>query len=170
ERAMNVTRQPRPLPPPTAADESKDAISDLNRGVLVRYCDGFEAAVLNVGNTSNRWNFACQVAGESQPRATAMFNGPWGNRNLFKALSHAIQRCFIDNREQYPVERTLLATGAIEAAMQSQAAGRPIDTPHLHITYRPVDFSALRENGKSWQILTADTPQPTDFVPGDVLR
>jgi hypothetical protein len=104
---------------------------------------------------------------ENQPRAAAIFNGPWGNRCLFKALSHAIQHLFVEHREPYPLERTLLTTGATEAAMTSLAAGKPLNTPHLAVSYKAIDFTTMRESGASWKRITADTPQPTTFAPGD---
>ena len=136
--------------------------------ILVEYRDGLKAAVLKVGNDSNRWNFACRVAGESKPRATALFNGPWGNRCLFKGLSHSIQSMFIHGQEPYPAERTLLVTGALDTAVRSyHAGGKALDTPHLDVTYTPTDVSDFRENGRSWQVITKHTPQPRGFEPGD---
>ena len=136
--------------------------------ILVEYRDGLKAAVLKVGSDSNRWNFACRVAGESKPRATALFNGPWGNRCLFKGLSHSIQSMFIHGREPYPAERTLLVTGALDTAVRSyHAGGKALDTPHLDVAYTPTDVSDFRENGRSWQIITKHTPQPRGFEPGD---
>ena len=136
--------------------------------ILVEYRDGLKAAVLKVGNDSNRWNFACRVAGESRPRATALFNGPWGNRCLFKGLSHSIQSMFIHGQEPYPAERTLLVTGALDTAVRSyHAGGKALDTPHLDVTYTPTDVSDFRENGRSWQVITKHTPQPRGFEPGD---
>jgi hypothetical protein len=137
--------------------------------ILVTYRDGFQAAVVGQRGPigSSRWSFACRLKGESEPRAAMLYNSPWGNRGLFKALSHAIQHLFVVGKEPYPIERTLLTGGAIEAAMQSFGAKRPIDTPHLNIAYTPTDFKAFRELGGSWRKITVDTPQPTDFVPGD---
>ena len=121
-----------------------------------------------VGQSSNRWNFACKLRGESEPRATALYNGPWGNRCLFKALSHAIQYFFVQRKQPYPVERTLLVSGALDAAMHSRIQdGTPIDTPHLQFAYQPIDFRHLREMGESWKLITDQTPQPMDFEPGD---
>lgn len=168
ETAMDARRQLRPeqsLPPKYPGRPDQSAQGD--HLILVTYRDGLQTAVVKTGSDSSRWNFACRVKGEDRNRATALFNGSWGNRCLFKALSHAIQSLFVTGREPYPVERTLLAGGATEAAMKSLAAGRALDTPHLDVAYRAVDFSAFRENGASWRRLTADTPQPTDFVPGD---
>ena len=137
--------------------------------ILVEYRDGLKAAVLKVGSDSNRWNFACRVEGERRPRATALFNGPWGNRCLFKGLSHAIQALFIHRREPYPAERTLLVSGALDSAVRSHhAGGKVVETPHLDVAYAPQDFSDFRENGRSWNIITKHTPQPRNFEPGDL--
>jgi hypothetical protein len=129
-------------------------------GILVDYRDGTKGVMLRIGPYSGtRWNFACQLAGERSPRTTSHHVGPWRNRCLFMALSNAIQHFFVTGRSPYPVERTLLTTGALAAAVQSRAAGYALDTPHLNIAYQPSDFRAMREMGESWKILTEDTPE-----------
>jgi hypothetical protein len=135
-------------------------------GILVTYRDGFSGMVLAVGGR-NRWNFACRSAESSEPSATSFYVGPWENRNLFKALSHAIQSHFRNKQAPYPVERTLLVTGILDAAMQSRhTGGTKISTPELAITYQPRDFSAMREMGATWKIITEGTPQPAGIDPG----
>jgi hypothetical protein len=130
-------------------------------GILLTYKDGLRACVLKVGKKSTRWTFACKLRGDPEVRATRFHVGPWENRNLFKALSHAIQHHFRQGQAPYPVERTLLVTGALEAAMRSRAqSGEAIVTPHLEFPYVARDFRALRELGGSWKIITEDTPQP----------
>lgn len=129
-------------------------------GLLLTYKDGTKATVLSIGQNSTRWNFACRLQGDPMIHATSFYVGPWENRNLFKALSHAIQHHFVHKQAPYPVERTLLTTGILEAAMRSRQAGRPLDTPHLELCYKPRDFRAMREMGTTWKILTPDTPQP----------
>ena len=87
---------------------------------------------------------------------------------LFKALSHSIQHLFKTRKQPYPVERTLLVTGILEAAVRSfNSGGKPIRTPHLEYAYRPIDFRAMRENGESWKKITVKTKQPVGFSPGD---
>jgi len=165
ESAMlaELDRRPRSMQRLIASHENSTP-----HAILVEYRDGLKAAVLKVGSDANRWNFACRVEGESRPRATALFNGPWGNRCLFKGLSHAIQAMFIHGREPYPAERTLLVTGALDSAVRSHhAGGKLMPTPHLDISYAPTDFSDFRESGRSWQIITKHTAQPRDFDPGD---
>jgi hypothetical protein len=106
------------------------------------------------------------LRGQKQPLATALFNGPWGNLCLFTALSNAIVHFFKTGQSPYPVERTLLVSGILDAAMHShQAGGKPIETPQLQFAYQPRDFSAFRETGETWQDITKDTPQPTTFEP-----
>lgn len=130
--------------------------------IVLTYRDGFRATILKVGRSSTRWAFACRLAGEKQPRSFRYQVGPWGNRNLFMALSHAIQHTFRTGQAPYPVERTLLASGMLEAAMQSRAERRPQRTPHLEFAYQPRDFRAMREMGASWPILQK-IAEPKEF-------
>jgi len=140
-------------------------------GLLVTYKDGLTAIVLKVGDSSTRWDFACRFKGENQIHATSFYVGPWENRNLFKALSHAIQSHFMHGQAPYPVERTLLVTGTLEAAMRSRKEKRPLATPYLEFAYAPRDYKAMREMGASWKILTDDVPQPEGINPnGDALK
>jgi hypothetical protein len=148
---------------PRDAPREKDAEP---HAILLTYRDGLRAAVLRFGTLHTRWDFACKLAGDDRVRATSFYVGPWGNRNLFKALSHAIQHHFINRRSPYPVERTLLTTGALEAAMRARLNNRPVETPNLNIAYEPRDFRAFREMGASWKIITEKTPQPRGVDPG----
>jgi hypothetical protein len=151
--------------------EFGDKVPDITRpingiepwGILLTYRDGTKASVLKLGFSATRWNFACKLAGERQPRATGHYVGPWRNRCLFMALSNAIQHFFVRRESPYPVERTLLTTGALEAAVSSRAAGDSIETPHLNIAYQPRDFRALREMGESWKIVTEETKETQGF-------
>lgn len=136
--------------------------------VVLTYRDGLKASVLKIGSSANRWNFSCRLKGDAKIHATAIYNGPWGNRNLFKALAHAIQHFFRTGKAPYPVERTLLVSGVLDAAMWSkELSGWRIDTPNLRLPYAARDFSAFRETGASWRVLTSETPEKKGFEPGD---
>jgi hypothetical protein len=161
ERAADFKRQERPRLSGGNNEPTR------NHAIIVTYKDGTRGTVLKIGNTSDRWNFACRVRGQDKPLATAIFNGPWGNRNLFAALTHSILHFFKTGKSPYPVERTLLTGGAIDAAMHSHhASWKAIDTPQLEFAYQPRDFAAFRETGDSWKVITPDVPQPTEFTPG----
>ncbi|QDU95033.1 twin-arginine translocation signal domain-containing protein [Lignipirellula cremea] len=176
EKAMAAQRQPFPKigvmkPRPEPSDPSSKVPGPVKlsgpHAIRITYADGLEGVIFRLGSNSNRWNFACRLRDEPKPQATAFFNSPWGNRGLFKALSHAIQQMFITGKEPYPAERTLLTTGIVEAVMRSHAEhGAAIDTPNLNIAYQPGDWSALRESGATWKKITVDTPQPIEFTPG----
>jgi hypothetical protein len=152
--------------------EFGDKVPDITRpledrephGILVSFRDGAKATVLKVGYSSTRWHFACKLAGERQPRVTSHYVGPWRNRCLFIALSHAIQSFLVTRTAPYPVERTLLATGILDAAVRSRAADERIATPHLNIAYQPRDFRTLREMGESWKIVTDDIKEPVGWT------
>ena len=150
--------------PLNVVDDLSEASFKPMHAVLVTFRDGVKAAILRVGRSDTRWNFACRMNGQQKVHSTAFYVGPWNNRNLFKALSHAIQRFFITGEAPYPAERTLLVTGALATAMQAaQTPGQLHPTPHLNIAYKPVDFTAMREMGATWKLLTPDLPQPRGF-------
>ncbi|MSU19866.1 MAG: hypothetical protein EXS30_00550 [Pedosphaera sp.] len=130
-------------------------------GILVSYRDGTRGTMLSAGITGTRWYFSCRLVGEARPRATSFYVGPWQNRNLFKALSHAIQTHFRERRAPYAVERTLMTTGILDAAMDSRVKGGAVlETPQLLFAYKPRGFRSMREMGASWKIITESRPEP----------
>lgn len=135
-------------------------------GFLLNYRDGLSAIVLKIGQSDIRWNFAADIEGTESPVATRFYGGPWNNRNLFKALAHAIQDHFRNNRPPWPIERTLLTSGALEAAIDSKVAGeKAVKTPYLDVVYQAVDYRAMREMGKTWEIINEETKQPEGIEP-----
>src|SRR5262245_46325847 len=139
EEKANFQRQPFPGRQPAAPSVKP------HHALIVHYKDGTRGTALAVGSTSDRWNFACRLRGRKDPLATALYNGPWGNLCLFTALSNAIVHLFKTGQSPYPVERTLLVSGILDAAMHSHHdGGKPIETPHLEFAYLPQDFAAFR--------------------------
>ena len=52
---------------------------------------------------------------------------------------------FLTGKPQYPVERTLLISGALEALMESRYRGHVrIETPHLDVRYRSYEKMPIR--------------------------
>ncbi|MEO1984165.1 MAG: hypothetical protein ABGZ24_26930, partial [Fuerstiella sp.] len=92
EENMHAVRQGRPTAgvfakQPARADANSQPLPRRptdSYAICIKYIDGLQATVLKVGSSSDRWNFACRLKSEVKPRATALFNGPWGNRCLFK--------------------------------------------------------------------------------------
>ena len=56
-----------------------------------------------------------------------------------------IQEMFLTGKPQYPVERTLLISGVLEALLESRYRGHVrIETPHLDVRYRSYDKMPIR--------------------------
>lgn len=112
--------------------------------ILVDYTDGFRgAAYLTRTLFEDEFCFAARVEGMSEPVAT-LCHMIKPQRDHFSFLCNHIEFMFRSGRPSYPVERTLLVGGILEAAADSRFAGHTrIETPHLMDRgYQPphVDF------------------------------
>jgi hypothetical protein len=103
---------------------------------LLEYNDGFRAAVVMLGGLVNEYLVAFKVKGRKQLDATLCYD-PVENSNNFSPLVHAIAQMYLTGRRAYPVERTLLTTGALSFLMESAYQGhRRLETPMLNVAYR----------------------------------
>lgn len=103
----------------------------------IRYRDGLEAAVFMLNGHIEDFNFAADVEGRAEPASTLMWLQPGRYYAHFSTLTHYIEELVLRRKEPYPVERTLLTTGILAAAMDSAyQKGKALDTPHLDIRYR----------------------------------
>jgi hypothetical protein len=63
----------------------------------------------------------------------------------FAELTKAIDSLIQTGHAPYPVERTLLTTGILDAVMTSRhEKGKRIETPHLEIKYAPTDWGGAK--------------------------
>ena len=101
---------------------------------LIEHADGLKSAALMLDGCVQQWTYACRSQG--QVLATECYLQPDGPGASFGYLSRNIQRFFQTGQAPYPPARTLLATGIIDAAMNSRHEGhRRIETPWLDIAY-----------------------------------
>lgn len=104
------------------------------------YIDGFRGSLLMVNRISGT-SVALRVKGQDRPLATAFDERTEPRHPHFAYLLKAIERMIHTGRPTYPVERTLLTGGILDAALHSLAEGGvELRTPHLAIPYRPVDY------------------------------
>lgn len=120
-------------------DWAYDARGLLRQVIRIDYVDGLTSHILRFDRLVNAR--AVAAMGENGIVATS-FRGelspPWRH---FSFLVRQMERLFTTESTPYPVERTLLTTGILEAAMRSRAAGGPrIETPQLStIQYTPLE-------------------------------
>jgi len=113
---------------------------------LVEYRDGFKAAaaILNgflYEGDGGAFCFAGRVKGEDAPRSCLFYLQQPDPFAHFAELVKAIETLVTTGHPPYPVERTLLTTGILNAAMTSRhASGKRIETPHLAIAYKATDW------------------------------
>lgn len=122
------------------AGEPEKLLTPAAAFYLIEYRDGLQATVAMANGVSRNSSFAAKIRGQDKPAATWFMvqnKAPFGHFGyLLKAIEHMVHT----GRPAYPVERTLLTTGLINAAMQSYASSKPIETPHLAISYQPADW------------------------------
>jgi hypothetical protein len=75
------------------------------------------------------------VRGRAEPLSTLFYLPPNPNVTYSAALMSKVEETFVTGKAPYPVERTLLTSGLVEAGVQSLAAGKRIETPHLAVRY-----------------------------------
>ena len=135
--------------------------------ILVDYRDGLRGVALKVGNSGIRWNFACQLAGESTAAGHGLLRRPL-------AESQSVQGTVARHPDLLPPEQGAVPrrahavdlSGILDAAMDSRVAGgTPVDTPQLDVAYTPPDFRAMREMGATWKMITEATKEPPGIEP-----
>jgi hypothetical protein len=113
---------------------------------LLEYRDGLKAAVAMLNGWAHEGDggafvFAGRLKGQDQPAACHFYLQQPDPFAHFAYLDRAIDSMMQTGHAPYPVERTLLTTGVLDAIMTSKAErNRRIDTPHLDIKYKPVDW------------------------------
>jgi hypothetical protein len=125
--------KPRPKPGWTAND--RVAL------YLLEHRDGLKSAVIMVDELAPEFAFAGKVRGQKAPVTTwiRLQNArPFGH---FAQQLRAIEETIHTGRAVYPLERTLLTTGALDRLMHSLAQqGKRFETPELAIAYQPTDW------------------------------
>jgi hypothetical protein len=123
---------------------------------LIGYRDGFKAAVAMLNGwvyegDGGAFCFAGQLKGQAKPAATHFYLQQPDPFAHFTYLVKAIDAMIQTGHAVYPVERTLLTTGVLDAVMTSRAEkNRRVETPHLDIRYQPTD----------WPFATDPVPRP----------
>lgn len=104
---------------------------------MIEYRDGLRACVLMLNGQTTDFLFAARLKGQTEAVATNFWLQPGKPYAHFARLDEAIQEMFLSGKPTYPVERTLLTTGILSFAMDSQfEEGRRIPTEELSVKYQ----------------------------------
>lgn len=102
-----------------------------------RYADGVQGTMLLMNGLVADFTFAARLRRRSEPLSTLFYLPPNPNVVYSGALMANAEEMFMTGKAPYPIERTLLTSGLVEAGLQSLAAGQvKMDTPHLDVQYR----------------------------------
>jgi hypothetical protein len=136
------------LSPKNAKGDYREITAKNNTAAvwLIEYRDSFRAAVAIMNGfiyegDGGSFCFACQLKGEDRPRSCQFYlqnSDPFAH---FTELVKAIEKMMLTGHPPYPVERTLLTTGILDALMTSRhEGGKRIETPQLNVEYKPTDW------------------------------
>ncbi len=102
----------------------------------LEYADGTKATMLLLNGLVGDFTFAARLKGEPEPLSTLFYLPPNPNVVYSAALMSKAEETFLTGKTPYPIERTLLTTGLVEACVRSLGTGQKrIETPHLAIRY-----------------------------------
>lgn len=113
---------------------------------LIEYRDGRRGTVLLLNAHVQDTTFAGKVAGESKPLSCLFYLPAPPGAKFLEAQTANIEKFLEAGQPPYPVERTLLTTGILDAIMESHhRGGTRVETPELDIRYSaPADSGFLR--------------------------
>ena len=105
---------------------------------VVEYGDGLRVTVLMLSGFAQQWGAAVKLGGSTEPLATCFMQQRYQPLWSFCHQVDYIERMVETGKAPSPIERTLLTTGMIDAAMTSRfEGGRRIETPYMAVSYAP---------------------------------
>jgi len=105
--------------------------------VVYRYehRDGLKATMMLMNGLVGDFTFAAKLRGQKEPLSTLFYLPPTPNVVYSAALMSKAEETFLTGKASYPVERTQLTAGLVEAGCQSLTKMKRLDTPHLQVRY-----------------------------------
>jgi hypothetical protein len=113
---------------------------------LVEYRDGLRGTVLLLNGHIQDFCFAAKLKGEAKPSSCLFYLPAPPGAKYFDCLVANIEKLLENQRSPYPVERTLLTGGILDAALESHhQRDTRIETPELEVRYTaPSDSGFVR--------------------------
>jgi hypothetical protein len=102
---------------------------------VVDYRDGLRASILWAGPI-NEWTVAWRY-GDGSTQSTCFWTQEGRPYMHFTYLLQGVEQMMHTGRPTWPVERTLLTSGTLDAVLQSRKrSGEIVETPNLNIAYK----------------------------------
>jgi hypothetical protein len=141
---------------PNKPDGGMRANTPMPALFVVEYRDGFRGYVLMLTGYIEQFAYAGRLeSGEVQSTYFRLATDQ--PHPHFTYLGLNAEEMFLTGKPSYPVERTLLTTGVLEAAIDSRFQGYVrLETPHLDVSYTSFDKIPWRP--------TAPEPQPPSMT------
>ncbi len=104
---------------------------------FIEHNDGLKTTLLMLNGAVRDFCFAAKVKGIPGYPSTQFFLTPVPNVTYSACLVSKIEEMFVTGKAPYPVERTLIVSGALEACLTSKVQNhRRLETPQLKVTYK----------------------------------
>ena len=127
------------------ASGSMEESCDNPAAFLLEFRDGFKATLVQLNGYAKEWSYAARGDGQILATGLRTHGPPYPH---FSYLGLNIEAMFLSGEPQYPVERTLLVSGALDALMDSRHRGHiRLETPHLDVAYRSYETMPIRPTG-----------------------
>ena len=102
-----------------------------------QYNDGLKATMLLMNGLVGDFTFSARLRGRPEPLSTLFYLPPNPNVVYSAALMSKVEEMVLTGKAPYPVERTLLTAGLVEAGMKSPASEeKRLETKHLAVRYQ----------------------------------
>jgi hypothetical protein len=154
----DVKQNTRDFAPPAVRDSA--TIMRHPVAFVVEYVDGLRATALILNGHVDDTTVAVRLSDEEGRKrivSTLMYLPAPPGASFFNPLVLRIEDFFRTGKPPYPVERTLLSGGILDAALQSRVEGhKAIPTPEL----AAIDYDAPTDSGFIRSPLTNPAPNP----------
>jgi hypothetical protein len=105
---------------------------------VIDYADGLRACILTLNGAVGEWSVAWRVHGDPAIQSTLFWTQEARPFMHFTYLYRGIEEMILTGKPAWPVERTLLTSGALDKLLVSQKeGGRRLKTKELMVRYTP---------------------------------
>jgi hypothetical protein len=121
-----------------AADGAIKTLVSRPAAYFIDYIDGTRATLLMLNGALADYNFAARIRGQRDSISCQFLLPPTPNVAYSTCLMHHVESMIETGLAPYPVERTLLVSGILEACLDSkQQSHRVLPSPQLAVAYQP---------------------------------